>query len=49
VASRSDAQTPGTIAHLKDSPLFNRSTAPSAINYRSSGRVIGEDEVKRAI
>jgi superfamily II DNA helicase RecQ len=37
------------IAHLKDSPLFNRSTAPLAINYGSSGRVISEDEIKRAI
>jgi superfamily II DNA helicase RecQ len=37
------------IAHLKDSPLFNRSTAPLAINYRSSGHVISEDEIKRAM
>ena len=37
------------MAHLKDSPLFNRSMAPSAINYRSSGRVISEDEIKRAM
>jgi superfamily II DNA helicase RecQ len=37
------------IAHLKDSPLFNRSTVPLAINYRSSGYVISEDEIKRAM
>jgi superfamily II DNA or RNA helicase len=37
------------IAHLKDSLLFNRSTAPLAINYGSSGRVISEDEIKRAM
>jgi superfamily II DNA or RNA helicase len=37
------------MAHLKDSPLFNRSTAPSAINYGSSGRMISEDEIKRAM
>jgi hypothetical protein len=37
------------IAYLKDSPLFNRSTAPLAINYRSSGRVISKDEIKKAI
>ena len=49
VASRSNATTPGMIAHLKDSPLFNRSTAPSAINYGSSSRVISEDELKRAM
>jgi superfamily II DNA or RNA helicase len=46
---RSDARTPGTIANLEDSPLFNRSTAPSAINYRSSSCVVSEDELKRAM
>ena len=45
----SDTRTPGTIAQLKDSPLFNRSTAPSAINYGSSGRVVSEDELMRAM
>ena len=49
MASRSDAQTPGTIAYLKDSLLFNRSTALLAINYRSSGCIISKDEVKRVI
>jgi superfamily II DNA or RNA helicase len=46
---RSDARTPGTIANLEDSLLFNRSTAPSVINYRSSGRVVSEDKLKRAM
>jgi superfamily II DNA or RNA helicase len=46
---RSDARTLGTIANLEDSPLFNRSTAPLAINYRSSSRVVSEDELKRAM
>jgi superfamily II DNA or RNA helicase len=46
---RSDARTPGTIANLEDLPLFNRLTAPLAINYGSSGRIISEDELKRAM
>jgi hypothetical protein len=46
---RSDARTPGTIANLEDSLLFNRSIAPSAIDYRSSGCVVSEDELKRAM
>jgi superfamily II DNA helicase RecQ len=46
---RSDARTLGTIANLEDLLLFNRSTALSAINYRSSGRVVSEDELKRAM
>ena len=49
VTMRSDARTPGTMAYLEDSPLFNRSTASSAINYGSSGRVISEDELNRAM
>jgi superfamily II DNA helicase RecQ len=46
---RPGARTPGTTAYLEDSPLFNRSIAPSAINYGSSSRVISEDELKRAM
>jgi superfamily II DNA or RNA helicase len=46
---RSDARILGTIANLEDSLLFNRSTAPSAINYGSSGYVISKDELKRAM
>jgi superfamily II DNA or RNA helicase len=46
---RSDTRTPRTIANLEDSLLFNRSIAPLAINYRSSGCVVSEDELKRAM
>jgi hypothetical protein len=46
---RSDTRTLGTIANLEDSLLFNRSIALLAINYRSSGRIVSKDELKRAI
>jgi superfamily II DNA helicase RecQ len=46
---RSDARTLGTIANLEDLLLFNRSTAPLAINYGSSGCVVSKDELKRAM
>jgi superfamily II DNA helicase RecQ len=41
--------TPGTTAYLQESPLFNRSTALSAINYIGGGRTIGEENLKNAM
>jgi superfamily II DNA helicase RecQ len=46
---RSDTRTLGMIANLEDLLLFNRSIAPLAINYRSSGRIVSKDKLKRAI
>jgi hypothetical protein len=46
---RSDARTPGTMANLEDSLLFNRSTVLLAINYGSSGCIVSKDELKRAM
>jgi superfamily II DNA helicase RecQ len=41
--------TPGTTAYLQESPLFNRSTALSAISYIGGGRTIGEEDLKNAM
>jgi hypothetical protein len=41
--------TPGTIAYLQESPLFNRSIVLLAINYRGGGYTISEENLKKAI
>ena len=41
--------TPGTAAYLQESPLFNRSTALSAIDYRAGINTVSEEDLKNAI
>jgi len=41
--------TPGTSAYLQESPLFNRSTALSAIDYRAGINATSEEDLKNAM
>jgi hypothetical protein len=41
--------TPGTTAYLQESPLFNRSTALSVIDYRARINTVSEEDLKNAM
>jgi superfamily II DNA helicase RecQ len=43
------SMTPGTSAYLQESPLFNRSTALSAIDYRAGTNAVSEGDLMNAI
>jgi superfamily II DNA or RNA helicase len=41
--------TPGTSVYLQESPLFNRSTALSVIDYRAGINAVSEEDLKNAM
>jgi superfamily II DNA helicase RecQ len=43
------SMTPGTSAYLQESPLFNRSTALSVIDYRAGINAVSEEDLKNAM
>lgn len=49
IAAGTGFATPSATAYLEESPLFDRSTALSAINFRGDRRIVSEEELKRAM